>query len=60
MLPYFLYMVIYLVPILVVHSFMGQFSSSGFIAAFRLAPLFKGIQKKKKTDYNFIKIKSQT
>nr|NP_001285711.1 uncharacterized protein Dmel_CG33296, isoform C [Drosophila melanogaster]NP_995644.2 uncharacterized protein Dmel_CG33296, isoform B [Drosophila melanogaster]AAS64652.2 uncharacterized protein Dmel_CG33296, isoform B [Drosophila melanogaster]AHN54226.1 uncharacterized protein Dmel_CG33296, isoform C [Drosophila melanogaster] len=43
MLPYFLYMVIYLVPILVVHSFMGQFSSSGFIAAFRLAPLFKGM-----------------
>ncbi|EDV59241.1 sodium-dependent proline transporter [Drosophila erecta] len=43
MLPYFLYMVIYLVPILVVHSYMGQFSSSGFITAFRLSPLFKGM-----------------
>ncbi|XP_041675542.1 sodium- and chloride-dependent transporter XTRP3-like [Drosophila eugracilis] len=43
MLPYFLYMVIFLVPGLVIHSFMGQFSSSGFISAFRLAPFFKGI-----------------
>ncbi|XP_044250989.1 sodium-dependent proline transporter-like isoform X1 [Drosophila takahashii] len=42
-LPYFLYMVIYLVPIIVIHSFMGQFSSSGFISAFRLSPLFKGM-----------------
>ncbi|XP_017029551.1 sodium- and chloride-dependent glycine transporter 1 [Drosophila kikkawai] len=43
MLPYFVYMVIYLVPILVIHSFMGQFSSSGFISAFRLSPFFKGM-----------------
>ncbi|XP_037711811.1 sodium- and chloride-dependent glycine transporter 2-like isoform X2 [Drosophila subpulchrella] len=43
MLPHFLYMVIYLVPIMVVHSFMGQFSSSGFISAFRLSPCFKGM-----------------
>ncbi|XP_017067828.1 sodium- and chloride-dependent glycine transporter 1-like [Drosophila eugracilis] len=43
MLPYFLYMVILVVPVLVIHSFMGQFSSSGFISAFRLAPFFKGI-----------------
>ncbi|XP_016963078.1 sodium- and chloride-dependent glycine transporter 1 [Drosophila biarmipes] len=42
-LPYFVYMVIYLVPILVVHSFMGQFSSSGFISAFRVSPFFKGM-----------------
>ncbi|XP_041675546.1 sodium- and chloride-dependent glycine transporter 1-like isoform X2 [Drosophila eugracilis] len=42
-LPYFVYMVIYLVPIMVIHSFMGQFSSSGFISAFRLAPFFKGM-----------------
>ncbi|EDV31362.1 uncharacterized protein Dana_GF14589 [Drosophila ananassae] len=42
-LPYYLYMVIYLVPILVIHSFMGQFSSSGFISAFRVAPFFKGM-----------------
>ncbi|XP_068143602.1 sodium- and chloride-dependent glycine transporter 1-like isoform X1 [Drosophila tropicalis] len=43
MMPYYIYMVIYLVPILVVHSFMGQFSSSGFISAFRLSPFFKGM-----------------
>jgi len=35
-------MSIYLVPIMVIHSFMGQFSSSGFISAFRLSPFFKG------------------
>ncbi|XP_016963054.1 sodium- and chloride-dependent glycine transporter 1-like [Drosophila biarmipes] len=40
---YFTYMVIYLVPIIFVHSFMGQFSSSGFISAFRLSPFFKGM-----------------
>ncbi|XP_044316058.1 sodium- and chloride-dependent glycine transporter 1-like [Drosophila rhopaloa] len=43
MLPYFVYMVIYLVPIMVIHSFMGQFSSTGFISAFRLSPFFKGM-----------------
>ncbi|XP_017069553.1 LOW QUALITY PROTEIN: sodium- and chloride-dependent glycine transporter 1-like [Drosophila eugracilis] len=42
-LVYPVYMVIYLVPIMVIHSFMGQFSSSGFISAFRLAPFFKGM-----------------
>ncbi|XP_037711634.1 sodium- and chloride-dependent neutral and basic amino acid transporter B(0+)-like [Drosophila subpulchrella] len=42
-LPYFVYMVIYLVPIMVIHSFMGQFSSSGFISAFRVSPFFKGM-----------------
>ncbi|XP_033173598.1 sodium- and chloride-dependent glycine transporter 1 isoform X1 [Drosophila mauritiana] len=42
-LPYFIYMAIYLVPIMVIHSFMGQFSSSGFISAFRLSPFFKGM-----------------
>ncbi|XP_017069627.2 sodium- and chloride-dependent glycine transporter 1-like isoform X2 [Drosophila eugracilis] len=40
---YFVYMVICLVPILLIHSFVGQFSSSGFISAFRLSPLFKGM-----------------
>ncbi|XP_037710203.1 sodium-dependent noradrenaline transporter-like isoform X2 [Drosophila subpulchrella] len=40
---YFAYMVIYMVPIIFVHSFMGQFSSSGFISAFRLSPFFKGV-----------------
>ncbi|XP_022230641.2 sodium- and chloride-dependent glycine transporter 1-like [Drosophila obscura] len=43
MLPYYMYMVIFLVPILVIHSFMGQFSSSGFISAFRVSPFFKGM-----------------
>ncbi|XP_016944278.3 sodium- and chloride-dependent neutral and basic amino acid transporter B(0+) [Drosophila suzukii] len=42
-LMYFAYMVIYMVPIIFVHSFMGQFSSSGFISAFRLTPFFKGM-----------------
>ncbi|EDW04451.1 GH12939 [Drosophila grimshawi] len=36
-------MALYLVPILVIHSFMGQFSSSGFISAFRVSPFFKGM-----------------
>ncbi|XP_037711809.1 sodium- and chloride-dependent neutral and basic amino acid transporter B(0+)-like isoform X2 [Drosophila subpulchrella] len=40
---YFVYMVIYLAPIIFVHSFIGQFSSSGFISAFRLSPFFKGM-----------------
>ncbi|XP_039492045.1 sodium- and chloride-dependent glycine transporter 2-like [Drosophila santomea] len=43
MMPYLVYMAIYLVPIMVIHSFMGQFSSSGFISAFRLSPFFKGM-----------------
>ncbi|KAH8353305.1 hypothetical protein KR084_010169 [Drosophila pseudotakahashii] len=42
-LTYLVYIVIYLVPIIVIHSFMGQFSSSGFISAFRLSPFFKGM-----------------
>ncbi|XP_037710208.1 LOW QUALITY PROTEIN: sodium- and chloride-dependent glycine transporter 1-like [Drosophila subpulchrella] len=40
---YFVYMIIYMVPIIFVHSFIGQFSSSGFISAFRLSPFFKGM-----------------
>ncbi|KAL7741149.1 hypothetical protein ACLKA6_018174 [Drosophila palustris] len=42
-LPYYFYMAVYMVPLLVIHSFMGQFSSSGFISAFRLSPFFKGM-----------------
>ncbi|XP_075152759.1 sodium-dependent proline transporter-like [Haematobia irritans] len=34
---------IYIVPLMVLKSYMGQFSSSGFISAFRLSPMFKGI-----------------
>ncbi|XP_070853499.1 sodium- and chloride-dependent neutral and basic amino acid transporter B(0+)-like isoform X2 [Drosophila suzukii] len=42
-LPYFVYVVIYLAPIIFIHSFMGQFSSCGFISAFRLSPFFKDL-----------------
>ncbi|XP_037814630.1 sodium-dependent acetylcholine transporter-like, partial [Lucilia sericata] len=31
------------IPFIVIQSFLGQFSSSGFISAFRVTPLFKGI-----------------
>ncbi|XP_073825458.1 sodium- and chloride-dependent neutral and basic amino acid transporter B(0+)-like [Musca autumnalis] len=40
---YLLGMAIYTVPLMVLQSYMGQFSSSGFISAFRLSPIFKGI-----------------
>ncbi|TMW40490.1 hypothetical protein DOY81_014430 [Sarcophaga bullata] len=36
-------LVLYVMPLLMVQSFMGQFSSSGFISAFRISPLFKGL-----------------
>ncbi|KAH8271017.1 hypothetical protein KR018_000171 [Drosophila ironensis] len=42
-LPYYIYMVLFMVPIMVIHIFLGQFSTSGFISAFRLAPFFKGM-----------------
>ncbi|XP_075152760.1 sodium- and chloride-dependent neutral and basic amino acid transporter B(0+)-like [Haematobia irritans] len=34
---------IYIIPLMLLKSYMGQFSSSGFISAFRLSPMFKGI-----------------
>ncbi|XP_046812704.1 sodium- and chloride-dependent neutral and basic amino acid transporter B(0+)-like [Lucilia cuprina] len=34
---------IYIVPFIVLQSFLGQFSSSSYISAFRLTPLYKGI-----------------
>ncbi|XP_065357419.1 sodium- and chloride-dependent neutral and basic amino acid transporter B(0+)-like isoform X2 [Calliphora vicina] len=40
---YLLSLVIYIIPFIVIQSFLGQFSSSGYISAFRLTPLFKGI-----------------
>ncbi|XP_013104351.2 sodium-dependent proline transporter [Stomoxys calcitrans] len=40
---YLISLAFYVIPLLVVKSFMGQFSSSGFISAMRLCPLFKGI-----------------
>ncbi|XP_018798346.1 PREDICTED: sodium-dependent proline transporter-like [Bactrocera latifrons] len=41
--PYIAALFLFVVPLFVMQSFLGQFSSSGFIAAFRIAPLFKGI-----------------
>ncbi|XP_013104377.2 sodium- and chloride-dependent neutral and basic amino acid transporter B(0+) [Stomoxys calcitrans] len=40
---YLISLAAYTIPFIVIQSFMGQFSSSGFISAFRLSPLFKGI-----------------
>ncbi|XP_013104347.2 sodium-dependent neutral amino acid transporter SLC6A17 [Stomoxys calcitrans] len=40
---YLLSIVLYIVPLMVLKSYMGQFSSTGFISAFRLSPMFKGI-----------------
>lgn len=41
-LSYVLSIAVYIVPLMVIQSFMGQFSNSGFISAFRLSPIFKG------------------
>ncbi|XP_054082330.1 sodium- and chloride-dependent neutral and basic amino acid transporter B(0+)-like [Zeugodacus cucurbitae] len=41
--PFVISLFLFVVPLFVMQSFMGQFSSSGFISAFRIAPLFKGI-----------------
>lgn len=30
-------------PLMFIQSFLGQFSSSGYISVFRIAPLFKGL-----------------
>ncbi|XP_055916965.1 sodium- and chloride-dependent neutral and basic amino acid transporter B(0+)-like [Eupeodes corollae] len=35
--------ILFTYPIVFMQSFLGQFSSSGFISAFRVAPLFKGV-----------------
>ncbi|XP_046810663.1 sodium- and chloride-dependent neutral and basic amino acid transporter B(0+)-like [Lucilia cuprina] len=40
---YLITLAIYTIPLMVIQSFMGQFSSSSYISAFRIAPLFKGI-----------------
>ncbi|KAI8125154.1 Sodium- and chloride-dependent glycine transporter 2 [Lucilia cuprina] len=40
---YLLTLAVYTIPLMVIQSFMGQFSSSSYISAFRIAPLFKGI-----------------
>ncbi|XP_055921053.1 sodium-dependent proline transporter-like [Eupeodes corollae] len=43
LIPYLIISAICVVPIVFIQSFLGQFSSSGFISVFRIAPLFKGI-----------------
>lgn len=35
--------VLYVLPLIFIQSFLGQFSSSGYISVFRIAPLFKGL-----------------
>ncbi|XP_037812893.1 sodium- and chloride-dependent glycine transporter 1-like [Lucilia sericata] len=40
---YLIGLFIYIIPFIVIQSYLGQFSSSGFISAFRITPLFKGI-----------------
>ncbi|KAL5281095.1 hypothetical protein ACFFRR_004862 [Megaselia abdita] len=40
---YLLCIVIFAAPIIFIQSFLGQFSSSGYISVFRIAPFFKGL-----------------
>uniref|UniRef100_A0A0A1XKM1 Sodium-and chloride-dependent neutral and basic amino acid transporter B(0+) n=2 Tax=Zeugodacus cucurbitae TaxID=28588 RepID=A0A0A1XKM1_ZEUCU len=40
---YIICMCLFVVPIIVIQSFLGQFSSSGFISVFRISPIFKGL-----------------
>lgn len=41
---YYLFAIaIYAIPIMFMQSFLGQFSSSGYISVFRIAPFFKGL-----------------
>ncbi|XP_055839369.1 uncharacterized protein LOC129907278 [Episyrphus balteatus] len=43
LIPYFVILAVCVVPIVFMQSFLGQFSSTGFISVFRISPLFKGI-----------------
>ncbi|XP_065356100.1 sodium-dependent proline transporter-like [Calliphora vicina] len=40
---YLISLVVYIIPFIVIQSFLGQFSSSGYISAFRITPHFKGL-----------------
>uniref|UniRef100_A0A1A9VMD9 Amino acid transporter transmembrane domain-containing protein n=2 Tax=Glossina austeni TaxID=7395 RepID=A0A1A9VMD9_GLOAU len=40
---YLIGMLLYAIPIFGIQTFLGQFSSSGIISVFRVAPIFKGI-----------------
>lgn len=39
---YLIAIFLYAIPIFIIQTFLGQFSTSGLISAFRVAPLFKG------------------
>ncbi|XP_054744014.1 sodium- and chloride-dependent neutral and basic amino acid transporter B(0+)-like [Anastrepha obliqua] len=41
--PYIICLFLFVVPLFIIQSFIGQFSSSGFISVFRMTPIFKGI-----------------
>ncbi|XP_055853305.1 sodium-dependent proline transporter-like [Episyrphus balteatus] len=41
--PYLATLCLCVIPIVFMQSFLGQFSSTGFISVFRISPLFKGI-----------------
>ncbi|XP_055853319.1 sodium-dependent proline transporter-like [Episyrphus balteatus] len=43
LIPYFITLGVCVIPIVFMQSFLGQFSSTGFISVFRISPLFKGI-----------------
>lgn len=43
LLPYLLGILLYAIPIFGIQTFLGQFSSSGTISVFRVAPIFKGL-----------------
>ncbi|XP_037958607.1 sodium- and chloride-dependent glycine transporter 1 [Teleopsis dalmanni] len=40
---YIVAILLYAIPIFIIQTFLGQFSTSGTISAFRVAPIFKGI-----------------
>ncbi|XP_013104385.1 sodium-dependent noradrenaline transporter [Stomoxys calcitrans] len=43
LLPYLCGILLYAIPIFGIQTFLGQFSTSGTISVFRVAPIFKGI-----------------
>lgn len=43
LIPYSIILGICVVPIVFIQTFLGQFSSTGFISAFRISPIFKGM-----------------
>ncbi|XP_037905127.1 sodium- and chloride-dependent GABA transporter 1-like [Hermetia illucens] len=43
LLPYTATLILCVIPIFFIQSFMGQFSSTGYISAFRVSPILKGV-----------------